>query len=162
MDEIESLIHQLEEARDGIRAALPEIDRRKDIYPGWTIKELLAHMTGWDDALIAAIRAHIGGDEIGTPAARGIDVYNAETVSTREAIDYEATRLEWERTRQILIETLRSVPEDKFRTPLVYPWGGEGTISRMIGVFIHHETAEHGNDLREWLKDQEQPLLDRH
>lgn len=89
-------------------------------------------------------------------------MYNAETVSTREAIDYEATFLEWERTRQTLIETLRSVPEDKFRMPLVYPWGGEGTITRMISIFIYHETAEHGEDLRQWLRNQEQPLLGRH
>jgi uncharacterized protein (TIGR03083 family) len=162
MDEIETLIQKLEEARDGIRALLPEIDPRKQIYPGWTIRELLAHMTGWDDAVIASLRAHIGNHEALTPAARGIDLYNAETVSTREAIDYDATRREWERTRQIVIETLRAIPEDKFFAPLIYPWGGEGTVSRMIGVFIHHETAEHGDDLREWLKDPDQPLLGRH
>lgn len=161
MNERETLIQQLIDARAEIAALLPQIDPHKHIYPHWTIKELLAHMTGWDDAVIASLRAHIGGSEPGTPAARGINVYNAETVSTRETINYEAVKREWEQTRAILLDILRNMTEEKYQQPLIVPWGGEATVKQLVQVFIHHETEEHGKDLHEWLKNPNQPLLDR-
>ena len=161
MNEREALIQQLVEARAEIAALLPEIDPQKHIYPDWTVKELLAHMTGWDDAVIASLRAHIGGMEPGTPASRGIDVYNAETVSTRESINFEAVKREWEQTRSILLDILRDMTEEKYMQPLVVPWGGDASVAQLIRVFIHHETEEHGKDLREWLKNPDQPLLGR-
>ena len=40
------LFHRLDKARSKIEELLPKIDPHKEIYPGWTIKDLLAHMTG--------------------------------------------------------------------------------------------------------------------
>ncbi len=162
MEEIEKLIQHLDEARGRIEAILPRVDPKKEIYPGWTIHHFLAHMTGWDDAVIASLRAHIGGSESGTPAARGIDHFNAQTIETRETIDLKKVEQEWVQTRRILKEVLRSMPEDKFREEIVVPWGGRGSVSQLIEVFIHHESEEHGPDLEKWLENPDHPLPGRH
>jgi len=162
MDEIEQLIQRLDEARSKIETLLPSVDPTKEIYPGWTIHHFLAHMTGWDDAVIASLRAHMGGKEPGTPAARGIDYYNAQTVETRQTIDLEKVKREWEQTRQILKDVLRSMSKEKFREPIVVPWGGRASVTQLIEVFMHHEMEEHNPDLEEWLQNPDQPLLGRH
>ena len=46
MDEKTHLIQQLDEARAKMRAVLVDIDLRMEIYPGWTIKHVLAYLSG--------------------------------------------------------------------------------------------------------------------
>lgn len=162
MDEIEQLIRGLDDARGKIEALLPQVDPKKEIYPGWTIHHFLAHMTGWDDAVIASLRAHIGGKESGTPAARGIDYFNAQTIETREVLNLEKVEQEWKQTRLILKDILRSMTDEKFRAEIVVPWGGTYSVTRLIQIFIHHELEEHGPDLEAWLQNPDQPLLGRH
>lgn len=66
------------------RAEMVEIVKlaqgNQTIYQPWRMKEVLDHITGWDDAVIASIKSFLAGDVPATPAARGIDAYNAETV----------------------------------------------------------------------------------
>ena len=61
MDEKAKLIQQLDEARAKMRAVLEGIDTRVEIYPTWTIKEVLAHIAGWDDVSASSLRLHAGG-----------------------------------------------------------------------------------------------------
>jgi len=153
----QALLQRLDEARAGLEALLPGIDPSKQIYPGWTISQLLAHMTGWDDANIASLRAHVGGRTPATPADRGIDAYNAQTVSTRQDLDLDHVAKEWRLTRQILRTVVEQMPEDKFQEPLVIPWGGKASVTELIEVFVEHE-HEHTADVRTWLKHPEKAL----
>lgn len=45
-----------------MRTAIEGLDLHVEIYPGWTLKEVLAHITGWDDAAIASLHAHLADD----------------------------------------------------------------------------------------------------
>lgn len=147
MDERQQLIQQLDEARAEMRAALTEVDRRATIYPHWTIKEILAHIAGWDDAVTSSLCAHAGGDEPATPAVRGLDVYNAESVETRLALSFEQTVREWELSREQLKAALVEMPEEQFARPMLFPWGQTGTIAQLLKIWIDHE-HEHARDVR--------------
>ncbi len=145
-DEGERLIGELEAARAQMRTLLGRIDVQREIYPGWRIKHVLAHIAGWDDAVNASLRAHLGGEEPGTPAARGIDFYNAQSVATREFLDYEQVVQEWELARDELETILNEMPAEKFQEPLLFPWGRRGTVAQLVAVFVEHE-AEHAAEI---------------
>ena len=148
MEEKIRLIQQLDAAREKMLAVLADIDIQMEIYPGWAIKHVLAHITGWDDAAAAALRAHAGGDELGTPAARGIDVYNAQSVATREALSYDRIVKEWELARDQLKAAINEMPAEKFKEPLLFPWGPTGTVTQIIAIFASHE-EEHAEEIQE-------------
>jgi hypothetical protein len=150
MDNRTRLIHDLRAARQEMRAAASQIDRDREIYPGWTIKHVLAHIAGWDDAIIASLRAHAGGEEPGTPATEGINFYNAQSVATRQELDYEHIAREWEVSRNELEEVLREMPAARFEETLLFPWGETGTIAYLVHIFEHHE-REHAQEIRELL-----------
>ena len=57
----EKLIHWLEDSHEKLEKLVAEVDCEKEIYPGWTIREILAHFTGWDDAVIASLKSHAAG-----------------------------------------------------------------------------------------------------
>lgn len=146
------LIAELQQARSEMIAQLDEIDKNRKIYPLWTIREILAHITGWDDAIIASLNAHIAGREPGTPAMRGLDVYNAETVATREGLDYDHIYREYIRTRDILIDLIGGMPLEKATQPFTMLWGDQGDLKILLTVFIEHE-IEHAGDVRKIISD---------
>ncbi|MCG2784090.1 MAG: ClbS/DfsB family four-helix bundle protein [Anaerolineae bacterium] len=146
------LIAELQQARSEMIAQLDEIDKNRKIYPLWTIREILAHITGWDDAIIASLSAHIAGREPGTPAMRGLDVYNAETVATREGLDYDHIYREYIRTRDILIDLIGGMPLEKAAQPFTMLWGDQGDLKILLTVFIEHE-IEHAGDVRKIISD---------
>ena len=147
MEERTRLIQRLDEAREKMRAVLVDIDTQMEIYPNWTIKHVLAHIAGWDDASIASLRAHITGDEPGTPAALGIDFYNAQSVATRESLNYDQIVQEWELAREQLKTIINELPADKLKEPLLFAWGHKGTVAQLVAIFAHHEES-HTEDVR--------------
>jgi hypothetical protein len=141
--------------------AQAEPHREKEIYRDWTLKEFLAHMSGWDDAVIESLRAHADGTAFATPASRGITAYNAQTVSTRETLDYDHIRREWDRTHELILQALRDLPEEKYHQPLTFPWGETGTVAYLVEIFVEHE-EEHAAHLREWLKKPDEAFAEQH
>ena len=81
----------------------------------------------------------LAGEVPATPAARGINEYNAETVASREAIPYEVTQKEWEASRVELLDLLRQMTDEQLHTPFGFPWGGQGTIEDLVEIFTEHE-----------------------
>jgi hypothetical protein len=148
MEEKTRLIQQLDEAREKMRAVLADIDTQMEIYPTWTIKHVLAHITGWDEATTSSLRAHAGGEEPAVPAVRGIDFYNAQSVATREALSYEQIVKEWELARRELKAAINKMPDEIFNEPLLLPWGQTGTIAQVVAIFANHE-EEHAREIQE-------------
>jgi len=151
------LLHRMDETRSKIEELLLEIDPHKEIYPGWTIRDLLAHMTGWDDATIDSLRAHAVGRPLSISAIRSLDEYNALTVSSRRDLDYAHVLKEWRLTRQVLRTIIEQLPEAKFFSPIIVPWGEKATVTNLVDMFRDHE-EEHIRDILSWLKHPDRPL----
>ncbi len=141
-------IQRLETARAEMRAILKFAQGNPTIYQPWRMKEVLDHITGWDDAVIASIKSLLANEPPATPAARGIDVYNSETVSSREAIPYEVTQREWEASRAELLDLIHKLTEEQLHTQFVFPWGVQGTIEDLVEIFIEHEET-HAKEIQE-------------
>ena len=150
-------VKRLTRAHEEVRALLPDIDIHMEIYPGWTIKEMLAHLAGWDDAMILALRAYIAGDTPPTPANRGIDAYNAQTVAERSNLNYDQIVREWEWVREQLIPILYQIKEEELETIIVAPWGPSMTITQMLNIIIHHE-EEHAEVIQARMANPGQAL----
>lgn len=151
------LLHRFDETRIRIEELLPEIDPQKEIYPGWTIRDILAHMTGWDDATIDSLRSHATGRPPTIPAIISLDEYNALTVSSRKDLDFDRILKEWRLTRQVLRTIIEHLPEDKFLSPVTVPWGEKASVPCLVDMFHVHED-DHVQDILVWLKNPVMPL----
>ncbi len=141
-------IKRLEAARAEMREIVKYAQDNPTIYAPWHMKEVLDHITGWDDAVIASIRSLLAGEPPATPASRGINAYNAETVSSREAIPYEVTQREWETSRAVLLDLIRRMTEEQLHAHFVLPWGDRGTIEDLVEIFAEHEDT-HAKEIRQ-------------
>jgi hypothetical protein len=141
------LIQQLEGARQGLRAALEAIDPKLEICPGWTSKEMLAHIAGWDQLTIPSLHAHAAGIESGAPAAGDFDLVNAEFIEGYQAFSYSQMVSEFELEREKLQTVLQEMPEEKFDEPFLFPWGERGTIADLVAILAGHD-EEHAKELQ--------------
>jgi hypothetical protein len=146
MSQRDELIEILVHSRSKMMKYLDEIDMDRKIYPLWTIREILAHLSGWDDTVIAFIQSLLAGETPATPAARGIDVYNAESVAARAGLDYDHIYREYIEKRNILLDLLGKVPENHITSEYVLPWGQTGTLVDVVNIFGPHED-EHVEDV---------------
>lgn len=143
----EELLNTYKQSRSAMMAHLEEIDKNRKIYPLWTIREIIAHLSGWDDAALGMLTALINGETPPTPAARGPVVYNDETVSTREGLSYDHILREYANTRERLLELIRTAPEELFTRQSILPWGDQATFDGMARFLASHE-LEHAEDVR--------------
>ena len=148
MSHKEDYISRYENARAEMREIVQLAQGNPTIYQPWRMKEVLDHITGWDDAVIASIRSFLAGEVPATPASRGIDAYNADTVSSREAIPYEVTQREWETSRAELLGLMRKMTDEQMHTLFTLPWGAQGTIEDLVEIFTEHEET-HAKEIRE-------------
>jgi uncharacterized damage-inducible protein DinB len=155
MDEKTRLLQDLDDARIRMRAIVEKLGETREVYNGWTIRHVLAHLAGWDDAVTESLNAHINGAEPPVPAYRGIDAYNNLSVDTRKDLNFEQTRKECEYARDQLKAVLTGISDEKFNARMIYPWGPqEGTVTELIEVIIHHERG-HAEEIETLLKDSQ-------
>ncbi|GAB4423704.1 MAG: hypothetical protein Kow002_13300 [Anaerolineales bacterium] len=139
MGQKEKLIELLQDTRKELADLVSDIPEDKEIYPSWRIKELLAHFAGWDDAAVAGVRACLAGQNPIIVAPLGPDDYNRRTVSEREALPLGHIIKEFDLNRELLIDLVKQVPEEKLEIQTVYPWGEEGTLENLVRGMAEHE-----------------------
>src|SRR5262249_5600569 len=138
-DEKRRLLTELDQARERVIRLIAGLDGQWEFYPGWTVKELLAHMTGWDEATSDSLRAYAEGRESAIASYRGIDEYNSRSVATRTHLHFDRVKLEWEQARKELKAVIQDMPDEKYAGEVLYPWGQRGPLSALVDVIIDHE-----------------------
>ena len=133
-----------------MESLLIDIPPETEIYPGWTLRQFYAHLTGWDDVVTSSLHDHAVGKIPATPVVNGINAYNAESVATRETLDLDHIVKEWCLARAQLKAALRDFPLERLHEPLLFPWGHTGSVSELIHIFVEHEGEEHAAELRAW------------
>jgi hypothetical protein len=146
-----TLMQEFDQARNHMRGLLVDLDTQLEIYPEWTIKELLAHLAGWDDATILALQAHSRGETPPMLAMRGITFYNAQTVGERANLNLSQIIREWEMVREQLLAILTDLPDEKLNDTIVSPWGQPLTVAELVKIMADHE-EEHAEAIQELVK----------
>ncbi len=141
------LIAAMLRAQGGMLAWLEKVDGNREIYPLWTIREVLAHLCGWDDSLLAVMDSLEQDQAPLTPAWRGIDAYNAETVLARDGLDYDPIFREYVETRLKVLFRLQKMSSEQLTAVSILPWGSKGTLADFCRVIIAHE-LEHTEDVK--------------
>jgi hypothetical protein len=150
----DELVQWLEDSHQKIKGLVSQVDRNLEIYPGWTIREVLAHFTGWDDAVLACLKSHAAGGVPTVVAERGPDVYNAAAVAEREALSFEHIYKEWQYTHEQLKIAIRDLPPEKMEEQIVFPWGQTGNVEDLVvGLTREHEVS-HASDIEGLLSEK--------
>jgi uncharacterized protein (TIGR03083 family) len=154
MDEGERLIERLNQSRSAMQRALSSVDTQREICPGWTIREVLAHIAGWDDVVTSTVHSHLAGQTPPPLEVPGIDAYNALLIARCETLAYEEVVQYWRAARRQFVEAIAEAPPEKLRDRVEFPWGETGNIARGVSILVEHE-REHATEILEMMSAKE-------
>lgn len=147
---IEALINRMKKSRAQLDAIVEKVAPQAEIYPTWKLKQLLDHITGWDELTSRSLRHYINGETPGVEVKHGIDQYNADSVAARKDMTLEQSRQAYHAARQDVLQALGECPAEMLTQKFRAPWGGNCTLSSVVKIFYSHE-LEHARQLEEFL-----------
>jgi hypothetical protein len=140
---LKAYIDQVREQMEGI---LNEIDPAAEITPGWTVKEVLGHLTAWELVFNRALVDYQKGNPPYFMDEQDFDLFNKEAVDYRSGWTLEEVIQEWKEVRATLKKTIQKLKSTDLKMELVTPWGSERTVAELIEIVGEHE-SEHLEDL---------------
>ncbi len=152
--DIKPLIAKMERSRARLNLAIEKVVPQMEVYPSWKIKQVIDHITGWDELVYASLQAYRDGEKPPRMVERGIDEYNASSVSRLSSLSMEQSREAYDGSRQKVINTLTDLPPEMLTREYDAPWRGKCTIRDIIKIFVSHE-LEHARQIERALKDHQ-------
>ena len=141
------LLKQAEEEFQALKAALDRLSERQltEVWLGsWSIKEIVAHMSGWHYELGPALERLARGEK---PIPEGVsyddpDPWNAKFVAARNNTPVAQVMKELEASHTYFMAQAAKIPEERF-VP------GK-TAYKLVDMITAHHYKEHGDQIRAW------------
>lgn len=116
----------------------------------WSIKDLLGHLTAWEQTLIEPLAAFAAGRGFEPEIITDHDAWNQEQSARRSAASLAKVQEELETVRQELLKNLGGLSDSQWEQAFQAPWGDQNTISEMISGLAWHE-EEHTKSIRKFM-----------
>jgi len=135
----------LVENREQLNSAIAGLSPDKMLVPvldNWSVKDILTHISSWDELLLPDIfrlaRGHAAG--LACNVQEATDKWNGLLMSVRRHFPLDQVLAEFGETRDALLKALDEVPGDQFDS---------GPVPGNCQVTAFHDW-EHARDIREW------------
>lgn len=143
--DLAELIAEIKQIRTDMVGIVNMIDPGKIIYPGWTIKEMIGHLTAWEIVIDKGLTAYLQGDPPYFMQEQDFDIFNQQAVDFRADWKLDRVLQEWMAVRGRLLEAIQKLAETDLDDDIVTPWGSERTVREFVEVAGDHE-FEHRED----------------
>ena len=157
----DKVIAALVEARRKIleaAAALPPAKQDEVFLGVWSVRDLLAHLVGWDYTNLAAVQEILAGQLPSFYAHHDRDwrTYNAGLVAKHRQEDFAALLAAVQDSHQRLVDFLRTVPAEEFGKDRGLRFRGyRVTIARLLQAEASDEEV-HYKQIQAWLHPPKQ------
>lgn len=143
------LLDLLDDARRGMLAALESVSYDRVIYPksGWRVKDILGHITFWEEEAARSLHAYGQGSSYILPDYTDLETSNMQDVEKRKNYSAGQIRADWLVARERLKAALATLPPDKLDGQMLCPWKALSTVERLIIDMVDHE-RDHTEDIR--------------
>lgn len=156
----QALLENLQLENERWQALLEQIDPQLMEKPGlagnWSVKDLIAHLTGWRRRTVLRLQAALSGEPEAAPPwpddLQSTDAINAWIYETNRNRSLKEVLIDSATTFQQLLNAISALPEAELMDPQRFAWT-EGELLSAEGLFSHFHD-EHEADLRAWLAQQ--------
>ena len=110
----------------------------------WSIRDIVAHISGWHRELIPALE-RLGRGERPFPEGVSyddVDAWNARFAAAQRDVEVTEVLLELDRSHERFMHAAAQVPEDRY-APGKTAW-------KIVDLNSPHHYREHGDEIRAW------------
>jgi len=154
----DEVLLQSANSRQVMRELLASINEIDLIYPQvegiWTIKDILGHLTSWEDACLAPLKIFAEGGFFQVQTIQNGDAWNAEQADLKSKTPINLIIDEWGTVRNRLENLLSQLTAAQLGQPLTFPWGEQGNALELLSGLIWHE-EEHMKAIKAWLEKKQ-------
>ncbi|HYW26731.1 MAG TPA: maleylpyruvate isomerase N-terminal domain-containing protein [Terriglobales bacterium] len=109
----------------------------------WSVKDVLAHVSAWEEEAIAHLPViAAGGRPPRYAASGGIDAFNARTAERRRDLSLGDVRRLLEESHRRLVELVRNAPDDQL--------AGDTRFRRRLRLDTYGHYRLHSEGIRSW------------
>jgi hypothetical protein len=142
----DDLLSMLQESRSELASAvqgLPDDKMTVPLADDWSAKDVMGHITAWDEFTASDLRRIARGRLPCLAAFREseVDSWNAFLIRPRKLFPLPQIRAEFEEARAEMVATLKALPEGLL---------AQGQMVRNIFAIMAGHEKDHARQVREW------------
>ncbi len=145
------LLRLMREGRATFESLLSAADRERMTEPmppnGWSVKDLLAHLSAWDRHLLAWLEADARGGSPYLPppnmSEAEVDRFNARVYAAHRDQPLESVLSEFAASFRALVARAEALPEQDLLDPGRYAWTGGRPLWYYFAADTYRHYAEH-------------------
>ena len=146
-DSKQEVFEAIEVERKKLYKALEKITDAQMEIPGacekWSVKDILSHLTDWEQRCLRWYRAGLRGEVLKTPDEnynwRQLPALNHEIYSIHKDLSLEEVRVNFKESFKEMMAAIDEMTDEELFTPQFYKWTGNG----LLRDFVNANTASH-------------------
>ncbi|MDZ4278243.1 MAG: ClbS/DfsB family four-helix bundle protein [Dehalococcoidia bacterium] len=154
MSDKEATLKELDTEYHKLRTTIEGLDEEqlfKVWFGTWAVKDIIAHVLGWEREMTGALQRLARGER---PTPEGVDYRNADEwnagfAQTMAGISPNTVLAAWQQVHMNYVKAARAVPEDRYAKK---EDGSPSTAYRLLQASGFGHYREHAHQIREWRK----------
>jgi hypothetical protein len=124
------------------------------VIPGWSIKDMLAHIASWHHRLLRWLDAAVRNQEptiSGPDNIEEMDALNAQFYQENKARPLDEVLADFRTSYQRIMEIVQTMPEDDLISPHRFAWSQGQPLWQAIAGDTYEHYQEHIAQIQAWL-----------
>lgn len=154
------LIELIRRERAALENTLSRLDEEQLLQPlgsdGWTVKDLLAHITIWEQRMVQWMRESLRGytPERPAPGMTWDDLDRLNQINYEESKDRSLDSVlgEFNRSHHQVLQIVGELTQEDLFDPQRFAWRNGDPIWHMVAANTWWHYREHNETIRSWMK----------
>jgi len=153
-----SVLREMSTSYAALKAILTSLDKAQyfteGVIPGWSIKDILAHISSWHHRLLKYLEAAVQDEEpaiSGPDNLEGVDALNAQFYIENKSLPLDEVLTDFRTTYQHILSIVQAMPEDNLLNPHRFSWSQGEPLWKSIAGDTYEHYQEHILQIQQWL-----------
>lgn len=143
-----------------LEETLARLSKGQMTQPGvegdWSVKDILAHITDWEERMVRWIEEALCGQEPEMPAPGltwdDLDLLNEQTYQANRGRELADVLTGFRRSYQQSLKAVEGLADEVLTDPQRFEWWDGDPMWRLVAVNTWEHYEEHNETIRNWLK----------
>ena len=153
-----SILNEMSTSYAALEEILVPLDKTQysteGVIPGWSIKDMLAHIASWHHRLLTWLDAAVRNQEptlSGPDSVEEMDALNAQFYQENKSRPLDEVLVDFRITHQQIMDIVQPMPEDDLMSPHRFAWSKGEPLWQAIAGDTYEHYREHIAQIQEWL-----------